>query len=79
MNMNDQVNMNEQIEVSVRLRDTGTAGVGGGYFYVCVLLVAQPFSPSDEGLLVPFKRWKHVGAIVDAKNCHLIWIFQILK
>lgn len=44
-----------------------------------VLLVAPPSNMFEEGLLVPFMSWKHVGAVVDAKNRHLICIFQILK
>lgn len=44
-----------------------------------MLLVAPPSNMFKEGLLVPFMSWKHVGAVVDAKNRHLICIFQILK
>lgn len=44
-----------------------------------LLLVAPLFNSSDEGLLVPLIRWKHVGAVMDAKNSHFVCVFQILK
>lgn len=44
-----------------------------------VLLVAPAFNASGEGLVVPFISGKHVGAVMDTKNRHLICILQILK
>lgn len=35
-------------------------------------------APSDESLFIPFVGGEHVGAVMDAKNRHLISILKIL-